>query len=116
MSGKSIHLLTLTQGKREYPSPSFDQGRGQTPVIHHADKCKLLREKLFPTPPDTGEDMPNLNIRRPGEMACPPPTRREVYDAIFGPDPKEAPGPDGITFLALRWAWWAAEEEFFLLM
>ncbi|KIO20841.1 hypothetical protein M407DRAFT_81137, partial [Tulasnella calospora MUT 4182] len=49
-------------------------------------------------------------------MTFPPPTRREVYDAIFDPDAKKAPGPDGITFLVLRWAWWAAQEEFFLLI
>lgn len=105
-----------TQGKREYPSPSFDRGQGQTPAVHHADKCRFLRERLFPTPPDTGESVPDLSFRRPGEMTFPPPTRREVYDAIFDPDAKKAPGPDGITFLVLRWAWWAAQEEFFLLI
>lgn len=105
-----------TQGKREYPSPSFDRGQGQAPAVHHADKCRFLRERLFPAPPDTGETIPDLTVRRPGEMAFPPPTRREVYNAIFNPDPKKAPGPDGITFIVLRWAWWVAEEEFFLLI
>ncbi|KAG9019083.1 hypothetical protein FRB90_006606 [Tulasnella sp. 427] len=102
-----------TEGKREYPSPAMTPRTGGTAVVQHEEKCELLLKELLPPSNWDPNDMPDLTRPYPGEAEMPPATRGEVRRAIFKPDPNKAPGPSGISFLALRWAWNVAEREMF---
>lgn len=104
-----------TQGRREYPSPSFPRVNAP-PAVTHEDKCDYLREALFPPPPDAHDAMPDLTAAHPDDKPWTPVKRSQVRNAIFRPDPKKAPGPSGITFEALRWAWGIIEDDIFYLI
>ncbi|EJD53450.1 hypothetical protein AURDEDRAFT_46811, partial [Auricularia subglabra TFB-10046 SS5] len=43
-------------------------------------------------------------------------TRDEVFEGIFGPDPSKAPGDEGVSYVALRWAWEVAADQIVLLI
>jgi ribonuclease HI len=104
-----------TKSVRQYPSPPIFTGEGQPLATDHSEKCDAIRAELFQPPAQLAGVMPNLNIPLQDEIKCPPVTKAEVHDAVFGPTPRKAPGPNGIPFLALRQAWNSADEIMFHL-
>jgi ribonuclease HI len=105
-----------TKGQRQYPSPPIQRGNNLPDAVQHGDKCDAIRNVLFQEPRDLGVESPDLSSTLVDELVCPPVSRQEVHDAIFGAAPLKAPGPTGSPNLALRWAWEVAEEEVVLLM
>jgi hypothetical protein len=100
---------------RQYFSPPIRRA-GQDPAVEHSDKCDALRAELFPPPADLDVDPPDLSQPLRDELPCPALKLSEVRYAIFSQNPRKAPGPDGITFQALRWAWNCIRGELFLLL
>ncbi|KAI3545670.1 zinc knuckle [Colletotrichum abscissum] len=65
------------------------------------EKAALFKETFFPPPPEANlEDIDNASYNNP--IGLPPVSESEVEDAIQEAAPLKAPGPDGITNLALQ--------------
>ncbi|KAI3528112.1 reverse transcriptase, partial [Colletotrichum abscissum] len=65
------------------------------------EKAALFKETFFPPPPEANlEDIDNASYSN--QIGLPPVSESEVEDAIQEAAPLKAPGPDGITNLALQ--------------
>ncbi|KAK1485910.1 zinc knuckle, partial [Colletotrichum abscissum] len=65
------------------------------------EKAALFKETFFPPPPEANlEDIDNASYSN--QIGLPPVSESEVEDAIQEAAPLKAPGPDGVTNLALQ--------------
>lgn len=65
------------------------------------EKAALFKETFFPPPPEANlQDIDNTSYSN--QIGLPPVSESEVEDAIQEAAPLKAPGPDGITNLALQ--------------
>jgi hypothetical protein len=78
--------------------------------------CDALRAELFPPPAELDAEAPDLSKPLLDELPNPWVKMSEVKRAIFSQHPNKSPGPDGIPFLALCWAWNCVKGEFYLMI
>lgn len=105
-----------SQGRRGYRSPDIRRPDGSF-ARTHAEKCSALRDTLYQRLPHIeGLDEPDLTTPHSDDIPFRSVTREEVRRGIFDPDPKKAPGDEGVPYTGLRWAWEVGEEEIYLLV
>ncbi|KAI3534405.1 reverse transcriptase [Colletotrichum abscissum] len=77
------------------------QSQPPTVAATPEEKAALFKETFFPPPPEANlEDIDNASYSN--QIGLPPVSESEVEDAIQEAAPLKAPGPDGITNLALQ--------------
>ena len=87
-----------------YSSPS------NVPAPSDQDRAKIFTKQFFPDPPPVLPFNPSSPPETPRDEI--PLTWEEIDNAIKAGTPTSAPGPSGITYDTIRWAWEAQPDIF----
>ena len=110
---KDIWKLTnWYKGSHRHHSPPLVHPDGHRAVTPE-DKCDLLRKTFFSPPPplNLAETATDSHSPHPTTRDFIDITRDEVDHAIRSTLNMSAPGPSGVSYRAIKWAWGVALEE-----
>ena len=105
-------LTNWYKGSRRHHSPPLVHPDGHRAVTPE-DKCDLLRKTFFSPPPplNLAETAADSHSPHPTTRDFVDITRDEVDRAIRSTSNTSAPGPSGVSYRAIKWAWGVAPEE-----
>jgi len=105
-------LTNWYKGSRRHHSPPLVHPDGRKAVTPE-DKCNLLKETFFSSPPplNHSETAANTHAPHPSTREFIDITRDEVDRALRSTSNTLAPGPSSVSYRALKWAWAVASEE-----
>jgi len=110
-------LTNWYKGSRRHHSPPLVRPDGRRAVTPE-DKCDLLKETFFSSPPplNRSETAADSHSPHPSTREFVEVTRDEVERALRSTSNTSAPGPMGVSYRALKWAWAVAAPEILLVL